>query len=152
MTEKVKDVYSFLIPMLEDSLLIPNTTVAEIVPFMNVSLFKDIEQTTDWHIGNVIWRNINIPVISLERVQGKQHLGEIRRSRIAIVYTLNSNHDMPYLALTVRGIPRLVPVDENNSKVLEASPQEKGVKAWVDVDGRKALIPDLDLLEQMASS
>ncbi|ACV25653.1 chemotaxis protein CheW [Kangiella koreensis] len=148
MTDTVKDVYSFLIPMIENSLLLPNATVAEIVPFMNVDLAENAESSDDWQIGQIIWRNIKIPVVSLERIQGKKDLGELRRSRIAIVYTLNSNQDVPYVAIMVQGIPRLVPVDEDNGKMLEEE-LPTGVKAWVDLDGRKALIPDLDLIENM---
>lgn len=148
MTDTVKDVYSFLIPMMENSLLLPNATVAEIVPFMNVDLDSDAETGDDWQIGQIIWRNIKIPVISLERVQGKKDLGELRRSRIAIVYTLNGNQEVPYLAIMVQGIPRLIPIDENNSQMLEEE-LPTGVKAWADLDGRKALIPDLDLIEKM---
>ncbi|HEY9030195.1 MAG TPA: chemotaxis protein CheW [Kangiella sp.] len=148
MTDTVKDVYSFLIPMIENSLLLPNATVAEIVPFMNVDLAKNAESSDDWQIGQIIWRNIKIPVVSLERIQGKKELGELRRSRIAIVYTLNGNQEVPYVAIMVQGIPRLVPVDEDNGKMLEED-LPTGVKAWVDLGGRKALIPDLDLIENM---
>lgn len=150
MTDTVKDVYSFLIPMIENSLLLPNATVAEIVPFMNVDLAENAEASDDWQIGQIIWRNIKIPVVSLERIQGKKDLGELRRSRIAIVYTLNSNQEVPYIAIMVQGIPRLIPVDENNSQMLDDD-LPKGVKAWADLDGRKALIPDLDLIENMVS-
>lgn len=149
MTETVKDVYSFLVPILEDSLLLPNTVVAEIVPFMNVSLDDGVESSNDWNIGSVIWRNITIPVVAIERLQGKQDLGDIRRSRIAICYTLNGNEEVPFVALMVRGIPRLVAVDEDNSKFIDDATKaaKKGIKAWVNVDGKKALIPDLDFIE-----
>ena len=149
MTETVKDVYSFLVPMLEDSLLLPNTVIAEIVPFMNVSLDDDIETNDQWRVGTVVWRNQTIPVVAIERLQGKNDLGDIKRSRIAICYTLNGNEDVPFVALMVRGIPRLVPVAEDNSEFIadEIQGQDDGVKAWVNVDGKKALIPDLDFIE-----
>lgn len=148
MTDTAKDVYSFLIPMIENSLLLPNATVAEIVPFMNVDLIEDAESSDDWQIGEIVWRNIKIPVVSLERIRGKKELGELRRSRIAIVYTLNGSQEIPYVAIMVQGIPRLIPVDENNAKIVDDD-MPKGVKAWADLEGRKALVPDLDLIEQM---
>lgn len=149
MTETVKDVYSFLIPMLEDSLLLPNTVVAEIVPFMNVTLDEGIEDSSNWKIGTVVWRNISIPVISIERLQGKSELGDVKRSRIAISYTLNGNEEMPFVAFMVRGIPRLVPIDDDNSEFVSDAIQgaDEGVKAWVTVNGKKALVPDLDYIE-----
>lgn len=154
MTETVKDVYSFLVPMLEDSLLLPNTVVAEIVPFMNVTLDEDIEENDNWNVGSVIWRNITIPVIALERLQGKKDLGDVKRARIAICYTLNGNSDIPFVALMVRGIPRLIPVDDDNSSFDTETIQgrDDGVKAWVTVDGKKALIPDLDFIESKLSA
>lgn len=150
--KEVKDVYSFLIPMQKDHLLVPNTIVAEIVPFMNVTLFKDAETSAEWNIGNVVWRNQTIPVVALERIQGQQDLGDIRRARIAIVYTLQGNHEIPHVALLVRGVPRLVPVTDDNSKMLEETPSEDAITAWVEVDGKKAQIPNLQHLEQMVAS
>ncbi len=153
MSEKNKapsDVFSFLIPMQQDNLLMPSETVAEIVPFMNVTLFDNAESSDEWHIGNLAWRNMNIPVISLERVQGQQDIGDIRRSKIAVIYTLNGNQDIPYLAFTVQGIPRMTPVREENSEMLDATPAEDGVAAWIQVEGKKAMIPDMDVMEQMA--
>ncbi|WP_251358765.1 chemotaxis protein CheW [Kangiella sp. TOML190] len=150
--KKVSEVFSFLIPMQQDHLLMPNEAVAEIVPFMNVSLFSGVEENKEWHIGNLAWRNMTIPVISLERVHGQQDIGDIRRSRIAVIYTLNGNQEVPYLALTVRGIPRVIPIDENNSAMENAKPKEKGISAWVTVGEQKALIPDMDALEELAKS
>lgn len=149
MTETVKDVYSFLVPMSDDSLLLPNTVIAEIVPFMNVTLDDGIEDNDAWKVGTVIWRNIPIPVVAIERLQGKQDLGDIRRARIAICYTLNGNEEVPFVALMVRGIPRLIPVDNDNSEFDTDTIQgnENGVKARVVVDGKKALVPDLDYIE-----
>ncbi|NVJ67633.1 MAG: chemotaxis protein CheW [Gammaproteobacteria bacterium] len=149
-TQNTNEVFSFMIPMLQDNLLMPSETVAEIVPFMNVNLFENAENGDDWHIGNLAWRNMNIPVISLERVQGQQDLGDIRRSRIAVIYTLNGNQDLPYLAFTVQGIPRIIPVGSDNSEMLDAKPNDKGVAAWVTVAGKKAMVPDMDMMESMA--
>ncbi|WP_223671126.1 chemotaxis protein CheW [Kangiella shandongensis] len=149
MTETAKDVYSFLIPMLEDSLLLPNTVVAEIVPFMNVALDEGAEENTEWKVGNVVWRNMDIPVVSMERLQGRQDLGDVKRSRIAITYTLNGNNELPFVAFMVRGIPRLVPVDEDNSQFIseEERAMKDGIKAWVSIEGQRAVVPDLDYIE-----
>ncbi|AOE50866.1 chemotaxis protein CheW [Kangiella sediminilitoris] len=149
MTETAKDVYSFLIPMLEDSLILPNTIVAEIVPFMNVALDEGAEESNEWKVGSVMWRNMNIPVVSMERIQGHQDLGDVRRSRIAIVYTLNGNEEIPFVAFMVRGIPRLVPVDDDNSEFVseDQKPLKDGVKAWLSVEGHQAVVPDLDYIE-----
>ncbi len=150
--EKSKEVFSFLIPMLEDNLLMPSEAVAEIVPFMNVSLFDNSESNGVWHIGNLAWRNATIPVISLERVHGIQDLGDIRRSRVAVIYTLNGNEEIPYLAFTVQGIPRMIPVGSDDNEVLDSNPSEKGAMAWVKVAERKAMVPDMDALEELAKS
>lgn len=146
------EVFSFLIPMLGDNhLLMPTESIAEIVPFMNVSLFDNAETNKEWHIGNLAWRNRNIPVISLERIQGEEDIGDVRRSRIAVVNTLNANQEIPYLAFAVQGIPRMIPIDKDNSVLTKASGSDKGVAAWAKIDNKKALIPDMDALEAMAN-
>lgn len=147
--QQTKEVFSFLIPMLEDNLLMPSETIAEIVPFMNVSLFDNAIDGSDWHIGDLNWRNMSIPVIAIERAHGTHDLGDIRRSRIAVIYTLNGNEEVPYLAFTVRGVPRLIPVDSNNSEMLENNPAEQGVAAWVKIADKKAMVLDMDTMEEM---
>jgi len=54
----------------------------------------------------------------------------------------------------VRGIPRLVPVDKENSEFDTETilGNDDGIKAWVKVNGKRALIPDLDFIEQKLAS
>lgn len=152
MSENKKDseIFSFMIPMLKEHLLIPSETVAEVVPFMNVSLFEGIEHKTDWHIGTVAWRKQNIPVLSLERLLKHQELGDLKHSRVAIIHTLRSSDELPYIALLVQGIPRMVPVSNDNVEVIDDSASDLISKLWLKVGDNKAMVPDIDMLEQMA--
>ena len=40
MAENIQEIYSLMVPTIDSNLLLPNTSVAEIVPFSNVELFK----------------------------------------------------------------------------------------------------------------
>lgn len=148
--KKDSEIFSFMIPMLKEHLLIPSETVAEVVPFMNVSLFDGIEQKTDWHIGTVAWRKQNIPVLSLERLLKHQDLGDLKHSRVAIIHTLRSSDELPYIALLVQGIPRMVPVRNDNVELIDDSASDLISKLWLKVGDNKAMVPDIDMLEQMA--
>lgn len=142
-TDKVRSV---LIPLQGAQLLLPNASVAEVVPYMAPEALSDVP---DWLLGQVAWREQSVPLVSFERLMG-QPMDEqtSRQTRLAICYTLNGNTQHPYIAILAASIPRLVQVSDNNispeTQVRELGPE---VLRQVRVDGEHALIPHLDGVE-----
>jgi chemosensory pili system protein ChpC len=148
-TEKIDEVYSLMIPTVDSNILLPNSNVAEIVPFSNVELFKSMDKKPNWFIGHLLWRGQDVPLISIDVIQGSLDPQANKRSRVAVVHTLNSNRELPYVAIVVQGIPRLSHVTPNNVKLLEDQTLSNAEKMRVSVDEIKASIIDLDKLEEM---
>ena len=149
MAEKIQEVYSLMIPTVNSNILLPNTNVAEIVPFSNVELFDKSAGKPNWFLGHLLWRGINIPLVSIDVIKGLDDPQANKRSRVAIAHTLNSNNDMPYLALVVQGIPRLSHVRADNIKYMQDEDLSDAEKMRVEIDSVAASIPDLDKLEMM---
>jgi chemosensory pili system protein ChpC len=63
----ISEVSSLLIPLHEKQLILPNVTVAEIIPYR---MPKIISNHTSWLLGQLEWRNIHIPVLSYEALSG----------------------------------------------------------------------------------
>ena len=91
----------------EMSLLLPNTMVAEVIDY------KPAEATGHmpaWMIGMLSWRGRNVPVISFERLLGRDIARHNRERRYVVCNTLSGNPRVPFVALEVQGIPHLTMV------------------------------------------
>ncbi len=151
MSEDIQEIYSLMIPTIDSNILLPNTNVAEVVPFSNVELFGEKSEKPSWYLGHVLWRGINIPLLSLDIIKGKSDPKANKRSRVAIVHTLNTNRDLPYLAIVVQGIPRLSHVRSDNIKYIQDDSLSDAEKMRVEIESVEATIPDLDQLESMVT-
>lgn len=149
MSEKNQEVYSLMIPTVNSNILLPNTNVAEVVPFSNVELFADNSDKPNWFLGHLLWRGINIPLVSIDLIKGEKDPQANKRSRVAIAHTLNANRDLPYLAIVVQGIPRLSHVRMDNIQYIQDETLSDAEKMRVEIDSVAASIPDLDKLESM---
>lgn len=146
MEKKVEEVYSLMIPIIDQSILLPNTTVAEIVPFGDVAYR---EQGPDWFIGSLHWHGYKVPLVSMDILNGGEDPQANKRSRVAVVHTINDNEDLPYIAIIVQGIPRLTHVTEPSISLLEDAELGMADKAKIQIGSISATIPDLDKLEGM---
>ncbi len=144
-----KEVYSLMIPTINSHILLPNLSVAEIVPYSNVELFVESDGKAQWFLGHLLWRGMNVPLLSVDIIGGAKDPKANKRSRIAIVHTLNGNHDTPYIAIVVQGIPRLSHVTAVNMRFVPSEDLAESEKMQVEVDSVLASIPDLDRLEEM---
>lgn len=143
------EVYSLMIPTLKTNILLPNSGVAEIVPFSNIGLFQSGDDKPNWFLGHLLWRGHEIPLISIDVIRGEDDPQANKRSRVAVVHTLNANDDLPYLAIIVQGIPRLSYVTAENIELLEDESLSDAEKVLIKIDQVEATIPDLDKLEEM---
>ncbi len=134
--------HCLLIPLQGVKILLPNTAVAEVIAYVTP---EPVENAPDWLLGNIIWRDEKVPLLSFELLVGKQ---ERSVQRIAVLNTLNGNPDLPYMALSIQGIPQLRLIQEAGIVVTEMDSKTDAVSASIDFAGESVLIPDLDNLEQ----
>ena len=137
--------HCLLISLQEVKILLPNTAVAEVIGY---TLPEPVENAPDWLLGNIIWREEKIPLLSFELLSGLGKQEQAASSRIAVLNTLNGNSELPYIALLIQGIPQLRLIQEANIVVTEADEKMDVVAASIDFSGESVLIPDLDRLEQ----
>lgn len=146
METSVPEVYSLMIPIIDRSILLPNVTVAEIVPFSDVELSSE---GPDWLLGTVHWHGQDLPMISLDVLNGAEDSQANKRARVAIVNTLNNETDIPHIGIVVQGIPRLTHVTEPSVSLVEDSSLGPADKAKVQIGSIQSTVPDLDKLESL---
>jgi chemosensory pili system protein ChpC len=134
-----------LIPLHGARLILPNTAIAEIVPYSEP---EPLEDAPAFLLGRMSWRGQEIPLISFEAVCGKDAPALNPRARLAVLNTLNGNAALPFFAVLTQGIPQLLQVSEANLQPIGhetlLSPM---TLCQVLVNGEPAVIPDLDALE-----
>ncbi len=136
--------HCLLISLQGVKILLPNTAVAEVIGYTTP---ETIENAPEWMLGNITWRDENVPLLSFEQLSG---MGEREHvvNRIAVLNTLNGNPHVPYIALPIQSIPQLRLIQESSIVLTEKDEQTDGVAASIDFFGESVLIPDLDTLEQ----
>jgi len=144
----IGDIRGVLIPVGSQQLLLPNATVAEIIAYRDPASAP--EDAPDWLLGNIDWRQRQVPLVVLENLFGGEYKG-YRRGRIAICYSLLEGEKRPYLGVVSDGIPHLVRVREADLEALPLAETDAGlpVLARLTIKGEAALIPDLARLSEM---
>mgnify|MGYP000066495687 CR=1 FL=1 len=94
--KKIQEVASLLIPLQGHTILLPNVTVAEIVP---VSEVQPIQEAPAWYLGNCIWRELTVPVLSIEALNGDVTPSVHSKARFAVLNTTGINENLPFIAV-----------------------------------------------------
>ena len=147
------EVRSVWVPLADGYLLLPNALVAEVVGY---SPPEPIDKAPDWLLGRSSWRGENLPLISFERLIGRQLPTPGKRARIMVLYGLGDYvEQLPYYGLLALDTPRLL---RASVKTLEPDPHleampgiAQGALIGEGINQRPAWIPDVDYLAKMIS-
>lgn len=125
------------------NLVIPNSAVSEVIGFSEP---RQLDDTSDWFLGVVLWRGVYVPVISVEQMCGVDTLHVGARSRIAITYNPEKDDELPYIGIHIQDIPRAYLAE--NSKMESGSDDDLSpyLLSRVDDDQFSRMIPDLDAI------
>ena len=139
-------VHCLQIPLYNDTLLLPNAAVAEIIAYVEP---EPADDGPEWLIGKLDWRERKVPLISYEIASGGE-MPTKTGTRIAIMNTLNSNPRVPYIAIVTQGIPSMKLIQEKHLAVDDEADKHPrpSVASKLVVEGSPVLVPDLDDLEQ----
>lgn len=145
-TKAAKAIHCLTLPLFDETILLPNAAIAEVVTFKSL---ESMQNGPQWFLGYVNWRDYRVPLISFESISGKEVKKAKKNSQIAILNTLNGNTQLPYIGLLTQGIPSLAIVKEDELKDISTGVSERPyVGAYIDLAGIKAIIPSIDEIEQ----
>ena len=143
--KKIQEVASLLIPLQNQSILLPNVTVAEIIPS---SPIQAIENSPQWYLGNFQWRELTVPLLSLEVLNGDAVPNIHSRARFAVLNTTGLHNDLPFIAILTQGLPRLARVSEDEISEREDAENRRYDLMHVSWAGEYTLIPNISAIEQ----
>ena len=135
-----------LIPMQASRIVLPNVTVAELIPFQKP---QASHADASWIVGSIEWRGTMIPVVSFEDYCGQKSGPQGQDLRIAVINAPNGESgSLRFFGIVTQGIPSLVKLEEAAIKENQNTNLLKGQKMAVTLETGHAVIPDLDMLEQ----
>ena len=141
---RLEAVHCLLIPLHEETMLLPNAAVAEVIAYSEP---ESISDGPDWLLGWLPWRDRKIPLISFEVASGRAIRDDLQGNRIAVLNTLNSNPRVPYIAVVIQDIPKLHLVQPDSVSDRDDAEPRQSVAGQLLADGEPVLVPDIDDLE-----
>jgi chemosensory pili system protein ChpC len=147
MTVAVEELYSLLIPLAEDRLIVPRACVAEVVRFTRP---EEREGSRDWMLGMISWNGRELPVVAYEGTIGKELPETSGRTRIVVFYASGGRVPGGYFGVLTQGFPQLVRVNRDVIRLDSTSDgwnDDAPVLCRVKMINEYPLIPDLEKLE-----
>lgn len=148
MSAAAEELYSLLVPLSEDRLIVPRACVAEVVRF---SRAEQQEGAHSWMLGTVNWNGRPLPVVSFEGALGKEVPVATGRTRVVVFYASTGQLKSGYFGVITQGFPQLVRVNRDVLKLesKDGWPEDAPVLCRVRMINEFPVIPDLEQLEAM---
>lgn len=146
---KSPEVRCLLIPTDGETLLLPITTMAEVV---DITQLEAMDDTPPWLLGQIEWESRQVPVFSFSALINGRDVGTLSaRSKIMILKSLSASARMPYLGLLLAGLPRPIVVKEDALVSTGDEKKSMGVYSRITIEEQDAIIPDLDRLTHLVT-
>jgi len=145
------EIYSLLVPLSGERLLVPRACVAEVVRYSQLSREPG---GAEFDLGNLMWNGRALPVVSFEGAMRREIPPVSGRTRIIIFIAAAGKLRSGYFGLLTQGFPQLVRVNRDvlNFESTEGWSDDAPIHCRVRMINEYPLIPDLERLEQMLAS
>lgn len=141
----VTQISTLLIPVNGKHLVLPNVSVAEIIPYRDPVVGEDVP---NWYLGRFTWRSTDVPLVSFEAINDEPFASRNRNRRIAILNNITGNPTLPFCGIVTEGLPRLMRLmAEEIAQDPDAAPGPAET-ARVLVNGERAAIPNVAFIQQ----
>lgn len=150
MSADAKELYSLLIPLKTERLLVPRMCVAEVIGFADAARSRD-DAAPDWYLGAIEWNNRRLPVASFDRQTGDERKSKRSRTRVVVFHAITQELKGGYYGILTQGFPQLVRVNADVLGLETEQPLPEGFPALcrARMIHEYPLIPDVERLEKM---
>jgi len=147
-SDESQELYSLLVPLAEDRLIVPRACVVEVVRFTEPDTEAGAHK---WMVGNVSWNGRELPVASFEGALGKDVPVATGRTRVVVFYATTGQLKSGYFGVLTQGFPQLVRVNKDVLQLdaTDGWPESAPVLCRVKMINEFPLVPDLERLENM---
>lgn len=148
MSAAAEELYSLLVPLADERLIVPRACVAEVVRY-TPPVQRD--GSPAWLLGTIGWNGRDLPVVAFEGTIGKDLPATTGRTRVVVFYSATSSTRPGFFGILTQGFPQLVRVNRDVLKLdsTKGWPESAPVLCRVKMINEYPLIPDLESLERM---
>ncbi|WP_405238180.1 chemotaxis protein CheW [Lentisalinibacter orientalis] len=150
MSAVVEELYSLLVPLAEDRLIVPRACVAEVVRYSPPEARAG--EAEPWVLGGFNWNGRLLPLVSFEGALGKPVPQASGRTRIVVFHGVTGRLRAGHFGMLTQGFPQLVRVNREVLRPGEPAdewPEGAPVFCRVKMINEYPLIPDLARLEEI---
>lgn len=138
---------TLLIPVSGRHLVLPNVTVAEIIPFRE-PVATAIEDVPTWFLGHFEWRSSQVPLVSFEAINDEPFAARGHNRRIAILNNVTGDSAIPFCGIVTEGLPRLQRLLADEIREDSDAAPGPAELARVYINGERASIPNVGWIQQ----
>jgi len=142
--QQIHEIPCLLLPLIDTMLLVPTVSVAEMAPMLPA---REVPDAPSWLYGMYVWREIEIPLLSYESLNGLPTPSLNLSGRVVVFNNTGVNDKLPFVAIAAQGIPRMARIGENDIvQDLERTKNPVDLM-MVKVGMEEFVIPDISALE-----
>jgi chemosensory pili system protein ChpC len=148
MSDLRDELYSLLVPLSGERLIVPRACVAEVIGYQQPA---QMTNAPPWYAGLVVWGGRSVPVVSFEGTLGQPLPSVSSRTRIVIFHAATGLLPGGCFGMLTQGFPQLVRVNADiiRPDASRGFAERVPVICQVRMVNETPLIPDLPRLEQM---
>ena len=150
MSDLRDELYSLLVPLVGERLIVPRACVAEVIGYQAPA---EMTNAPPWYLGVVSWSGRSVPVVSFEGAVGQTLPTVSSRTRIAVFHATGGKLQSGYFGMLTQGFPQLVRVNADvvRPDPSRSFPERSPIICQVRMVNETPLIPDLERLEEMVA-
>lgn len=148
MSDSEEELYSLLVPLFEERLIIPRACVAEVVRYTAPERRQGCQ---NWMLGTINWNGRALPVVAFEGAIGKDIPAPTGRTRVVVFYSSTGKIKGGHFGIITQGFPQLVRVNRDVLKLDSTKGWAEGapVLCRVKMINEYPLVPNLQAMEEM---
>lgn len=149
MNAVVEELYSLLVPLADERLIVPRACVAEVVRYTAPEAKAGGREP--WVLGAFNWNGRLLPLVSFEGALGRPVPDASGRTRIVVFHAIRGKLRAGHFGMLTQGFPQLVRVNREVLRPDDSAdwPEDAPVYCKVKMINEYPLIPDLERLEEI---
>ncbi len=133
-----------LIPLKQHYLLLPNKTIAEVIPIPTSLRPLVLAQEK---LAYYEWQQKQIAILDLENLVEQSAIDNSDANKLCIIHSINPGNNIDAFAIPCQGAPQLIHLNETALKLVHPQHQSNYIHCQIDIASKIAYIPNLDELE-----
>jgi chemosensory pili system protein ChpC len=150
MAGSAQSVKCTILTLRSENVMVPNAAIAEIISARDAA---HVDNTPDWYVGKMPWRDVDVPLVSFEAAAGSEAKGINLNTQVAVLYAVSQGAKYPYLGLVISGVPHVSTFSKDQiitdpESLLDAE-NHPMVAQKTRINGAAVSILDIDAIELM---